>query len=113
MVHSRIWKAQIPEFARRHRVIAWDNRGNGRSDRPLDPMVHVTRERTANLIAVMDDAGVAAAVVVGVSSSSGPMTVLGAEHPERVLGLVYICPASPFGEPSFKGSTPFEDHAPE
>ena len=77
VVHSRTWKAQIPDFARRHRVIAWDNRGNGRSDRPRDPMVHVTRERAANLIAVMDAAGVAAAVLVGVSSSSGPMTVLG------------------------------------
>ena len=103
VVHSRTWKAQIPDFARRHRVIAWDNRGNGRSDRPRDPMVHVTRERAANLIAVMDAAGVAAAVLVGVSSSSGPMTVVGAEHPERVLGLVFICPASPFGEPSPQG----------
>ena len=113
VVHSRTWKAQIPDFARRHRVIAWDNRGNGRSDRPRDPMVHVTRERAANLIAVMDAAGVAAAVLVGVSSSSGPMTVLGAEHPERVLGLVFICPASPFGEPSYKGSASFEEHLQE
>ena len=40
IVHSRIWKAQIPDFARRHRVIAWDNRGNGRSDRPSEPMAH-------------------------------------------------------------------------
>ncbi len=42
IVHSRIWKAQIPDFARRHRVVAWDNLGNGRSDRPLDPLVHTT-----------------------------------------------------------------------
>ena len=35
-----IWKAQIPDFARRHRVIAWDARGNGRSDRPADPSAH-------------------------------------------------------------------------
>jgi pimeloyl-ACP methyl ester carboxylesterase len=26
---------------------------------------------------------------------------------------VYICPASPFGEPSFKGSAPFEDRLPD
>ena len=113
VVHSRTWKAQIPDLARRHRVIAWDNRGNGRSDRPRDPMVHVTRERAANLIAVMDAAGVARAVLVGVSSSSGPMTVLGAEHPERVLGLVFICPASPFGDPSSKGSASFEEPLPD
>ena len=35
IVHSRLWKAQIPYFARRARVIAFDPRGNGRSDRPL------------------------------------------------------------------------------
>ena len=71
IVHSRIWKAQIPDFARRHRVVAWDNRGNGRSDRPTDPVAHMTRERAANLGAVMDAAGVRAAVLVGLSSSSG------------------------------------------
>ena len=35
IVHSRLWKAQIPYFARRTRVIVFDPRGNGRSDRPL------------------------------------------------------------------------------
>ena len=68
IVHSRIWKAQIPDFARRHLVVAWDNRGNGRSDRPTDPLAHTTRARAANLEAVMDAAGVGAAVLVGLSS---------------------------------------------
>jgi pimeloyl-ACP methyl ester carboxylesterase len=36
IVHSRLWKAQIPYFARRARVIVFDPRGNGRSDRPAD-----------------------------------------------------------------------------
>lgn len=109
VVSSRTWKAQIPDLARRHRVIAWDNRGSGRSDRPTDPMVNVSRERAANLVAVMDAAGVPAAVLVGVSGSSGPMTILAAEHPGRVLGLVYICPSTPFGEPAFKGTAPFDE----
>ena len=109
IVHSRVWKAQIPDFARRHRVVAWDNRGNGRSDRPLDPAVHATVERAANLGAVMDAAGVSEAVLVGLSSSSGPMVVFAADHPERVLGLAFVCPASPFGAPSRSGQVPFED----
>ena len=113
VVSSRTWKAQVPDLARRHRVIAWDNRGSGRSDRPGDPMVHVTRERAANLIAVMDATGITSAVLVGVSSSSGPMTVTGAEHPDRVLGLVYLCPSSPLGEPGPKGSAPFEETLPD
>jgi pimeloyl-ACP methyl ester carboxylesterase len=109
IVHSRVWKAQIPDFARRHRVIAWDNRGNGRSDRPLDPDVHTTVERAANLGAVLDAAGVQAAVLVGLSSASGPMVVFASEQPERVLGLAFVCPASPFGAPSRSGQVSFED----
>ncbi len=34
IVHSRLWKAQIPYLSRHFRVIAFDGRGNGRSDRP-------------------------------------------------------------------------------
>src|SRR3712207_9253413 len=33
LVHSRVWKAQIAYFARHFRVICFDPRGNGRSDR--------------------------------------------------------------------------------
>ena len=36
IIHSRAWKFQIPYFARRGRVVTFDRRGNGRSDRPLD-----------------------------------------------------------------------------
>ena len=109
IVHSRIWKAQIPVFARRHLVVAWDNRGNGRSDRPTDPAANTTRERAANLAAVMDAAGVAAAVLVGLSSASGPMVVFAAEHPDRVLGLVFIGPAAPFGDPGRMAKVRFDE----
>lgn len=34
IVHSRVWKFQIPYFARHGRVVTFDRRGNGRSDRP-------------------------------------------------------------------------------
>jgi pimeloyl-ACP methyl ester carboxylesterase len=109
IVHSRVWKAQIPDFARRHRVVAWDARGNGRSDRPSDPAALTSRVRAADLGAVMDAAGVASAVLVGLSSASGPMVIFTAEHPERVLGAVFVCPATPFGEPSAGAAVPFEE----
>ena len=34
VIHSRHWKAQIPYLARHFRVVAYDGRGNGHSDRP-------------------------------------------------------------------------------
>src|SRR6185369_15221051 len=36
IVHSRIYKAQLPYFSERFRCIAYDGRGNGKSDRPTD-----------------------------------------------------------------------------
>lgn len=109
IVHSRVWKAQIPDFARRHRVVAWDARGNGHSDRPTDPLAHTTRSRAADLGAVMDAAGVDSAVLVGLSSAGGPMIVFAAEHPDRVQGMVFVCPASPFGLDGPEADGPFEE----
>src|SRR6478609_9450341 len=37
IIHSRHWKLQIPYLARHWRVVTFDGRGNGRSDRPPDP----------------------------------------------------------------------------
>ena len=34
IVHSRVWKMQIAYLARHARVITFDGRGNGKSDRP-------------------------------------------------------------------------------
>jgi pimeloyl-ACP methyl ester carboxylesterase len=113
IVHSRVWKTQIPDFARRHRVIAWDARGNGRSDRPREPRVHTPHARAADLEAVMDAAGVAAGILVGLSSSVNPMVIFAAKHPERVRGLVFVCPAAPLGEPSLSGGADFEARLPD
>lgn len=113
IVHSRAYKAQIPDFARRHLVLAWDNRGNGRSDRPTDPSVHTTLERAANLEAVMDTCDVRAAVLVGLSSASGPMVVFADRHPDRVLALVFICPAAPLGQPGPGAHVSFDDVLPD
>ena len=37
LIPSRAWKGQIPALARHHRVVAFEPRGNGRSDRPTIP----------------------------------------------------------------------------
>src|SRR5690606_34732367 len=40
IVESRMWKAQVPWFARRHTVVTFDPPGNGRSGRTTDPRAY-------------------------------------------------------------------------
>jgi pimeloyl-ACP methyl ester carboxylesterase/predicted glycosyltransferase len=92
IVHSRCWKAQIPYFARHGRVVTFDARGNGRSDRPMGPLAYDEREFAADALAVMDATSTESAVLVSHSLSAGRTLLLCAEHPERAAGAVFIGP---------------------
>jgi pimeloyl-ACP methyl ester carboxylesterase/predicted glycosyltransferase len=98
IVHSRFWKCQIPYLARHGRVVTFDPRGNGRSDRPRDYDAYRRREFAGDAVAVLDAAGVERAIVVA-WCDMGESLILAAEHPERVAGLVLIAPALPVREP--------------
>jgi pimeloyl-ACP methyl ester carboxylesterase len=54
IVHSRIWKAQVPYLARHCRVLTFDGRGSGRSSRPATPEAYAEREFAVDALAVMD-----------------------------------------------------------
>jgi pimeloyl-ACP methyl ester carboxylesterase/predicted glycosyltransferase len=93
IVHSRAWKAQIPYLARHYRVLTFDGRGNGRSDRPIGAEAYSTTEFAADALAVMDAAGVQRAALVALSCGALWATILAAENPERVESVIYIGPA--------------------
>ena len=93
IVHSRVWKAQIPFLARHFRVVTFDPRGNGRSDRPDDPAAYDQSAYADDAVAVLDAVGVERAVVVSLSLGAQRALLLADEHPERVAGAVFICPA--------------------
>jgi pimeloyl-ACP methyl ester carboxylesterase/predicted glycosyltransferase len=95
VIHSRHWKAQIPYLARHFRVVAYDGRGNGLSDRPTDASAYAAREFVADGVAVLDAAGVRSACVAGLSMGGLRGLLLAAEHPERVDGLFLISPTVP------------------
>src|SRR5512132_4441193 len=82
IIHSRHWKAQIPYLARHCRVLTFDGRGNGRSDRPGTVEAYAEREFAADAIAVMDAAGVASATMVALSAGANWAALLAADHPE-------------------------------
>ena len=95
IVHSRHWKAQIAYLARHFRVVTFDGRGNGRSDRPRGVAPFLAHEFAADALAVMDATDTAQAVLCGLSCAAGWTTLLAADHPERVLAAIYIGPAVP------------------
>src|SRR5205085_1561534 len=95
IIHSRHWKAQIPYLARHFRVVTFDGRGNGRSDRPRGVAPYVEAEFAADALAVMDATATDKAVCVSLSCGALWTTLLAADHPERVEAAVYIGPAVP------------------
>jgi pimeloyl-ACP methyl ester carboxylesterase len=109
IVHSRIWKLQVPYLARRFRVVTFDPRGNGRSDRPSGGPAYGDEELLADAAAVMDEVGVDAAVCVGVSYGGRLLVELAARHPERVLGAVFVAAALGFDPLAAPVLAAFED----
>ncbi len=95
IVHSRHWKAQIPYLSRHARVVAFDGRGNGRSDRPQEPAAYDARELAADALAVLDVTETSRAVLVSLSLGSQQALLLAAEHPGRVAGAFFVGPSLP------------------
>ncbi|HMG28616.1 MAG TPA: alpha/beta fold hydrolase [Jiangellaceae bacterium] len=93
IIHSRHWKMQIPYLARHCRVLTFDGRGNGRSDRPADPEAYAEREFAADALAVMDASQTPRAIIVGFSMGAQRGLLLAANHPERVEAAVFIGPS--------------------
>jgi pimeloyl-ACP methyl ester carboxylesterase/predicted glycosyltransferase len=97
IVHSRQWKMQIPYLARHCRVVTFDGRGNGKSDRPAEAEAYSEREFAADAIAVLDATDTEQAVIVGFSMGGQRGLILAAEHPERVAGAAFVGPSFPGG----------------
>ena len=95
LIHSRHWKMQIPYLARHARVVTFDGRGNGRSDRPTDPIAYSEQEFAADAIAVMDVTGTGQAYLVSLSLGAQRALLVAAEHPQRVRGAVFVAPSLP------------------
>jgi pimeloyl-ACP methyl ester carboxylesterase len=100
IVHSRQWKGQVPYFSRHHRVITFDGRGNGASDRPVEPEAYADPRIVDDINAVLDATDTKAGVLVGLCFDSVWRAILlAAAKPERVLGIVAFAPGVPLLSP--------------
>jgi pimeloyl-ACP methyl ester carboxylesterase/predicted glycosyltransferase len=95
IVHSRIWKLQVPYLARHFRVVTFDGRGNGRSDRPGTAADYGPEADAGDALAVLDATGTPRCVLVTHCGAAGSALLIAANHPERVQGAVFMSPALP------------------
>ena len=99
IVPSRHWKMQVAYLARHFTVACFDGRGSGGSGRPPEPAAYTDAQFASDAVAVMDAAGIDRAVLVSVSCGTLWALRLCADHPERVLGSVFIAPTAPLVPP--------------
>ena len=85
------WNLQRAALALRHRTIAFDNRGAGRSDKP-DGKYNL-EEMADDAIAVLDAAGIENAHVVGLSMGGAISQIIALKHPKRVRSLTLVATA--------------------
>ena len=97
LVHSRIYKAQMPYFSEHFRCITWDPRGNGKSDRPEDPQQYRYKDYVNDALAIMDETETEKAIVFGLSLSTEITAALAAFYPERVEAQIMVGTNSPLG----------------
>jgi pimeloyl-ACP methyl ester carboxylesterase/predicted glycosyltransferase len=107
IVHSRVYKAQLPWFSERFRCVTYDSRGNGRSDRPDDVAAYTLDNYVADALAVMDAARIGTAILVGLSLGGMIASVIAAHHAERVKAAILVGTSASVG-PAYPYMTP--DH---
>ena len=82
-----LWDRQLQIFARSHRVIRYDARGFGRSEKPPVPFTHYD-----DLRSVLDAVGVERAALVGLSLGGRTILDFALAQPRRVASMVLVNP---------------------
>jgi pimeloyl-ACP methyl ester carboxylesterase len=91
-----LWELQVPSFARWYRIVTFDNRGSGETDKPPEPYsVSLFADDTA---AMIDALGIERAHVYGQSMGGLIAQEFALRHPQRLRSLVLGC--TTFGGPN-------------
>src|SRR5579883_1563623 len=92
---SWMWHYQAAPFSARHRLLVFDNRDVGRSDRARLP--YMIKDLADDLVGLLDVVGIERAHVLGVSMGGFAAQELALAYPERVASLILV--ATAFGGP--------------
>lgn len=83
----RMWDEQFAAFAKTYKVIRYDVRGFGKSDRQVKAFAHYQ-----DLYDLMKFLGIKKANILGLSLGGGIAADFAITHPEMVENLILICP---------------------
>ena len=112
LVHGRVWKMQVPFLVRLgYRVVTFDGRGNGLSDRPVAG--YAAHDFAADALAVMDATGTGAASLVAFSAGCRWAAVLAVEHAQRVDSVTFVAPSVSLAGPLRSLPTQFTEMPPD
>jgi 3-oxoadipate enol-lactonase len=87
--HSGLWFQQIPVLSKKYRVIAFDNRGVGRSDKPDTP--YTMAMMAGDIAGLLDIIGIDAAHIFGISMGGMIAQHFALNYPQRVISLILGC----------------------
>jgi len=83
------WATQVPIYSEKFRIVVFDNRGAGRSDKPEEG--YTTEDMADDTAALMDHLGIESAHVVGKSMGGMIGQWLAVKYPQKVDKLVMGC----------------------
>ncbi|HYM15667.1 MAG TPA: alpha/beta fold hydrolase [Dehalococcoidia bacterium] len=88
-MNAAAWASQIPALSERYRVIAFDNRGAGRTTQPEG--AYSITQMADDAAGLLDHLGIASAHIVGASMGGMIAQEFALRYPARVRGLVLAC----------------------
>jgi pimeloyl-ACP methyl ester carboxylesterase len=96
--HGSAWRGQVDYLARHYRVVIFDPRGNGKSDRPHGPEHYGAKNYALDALAVLDATETAKAALISYSWGAKTNLQLCATNPERVYCSVMSVPSVPLAD---------------
>lgn len=85
----RTWSGIREDFAAEYRVIVFDQRGTGASDKTVD-LAYDPSTTAGDVIAILDHCGIARAHIGGLSHGGRVAMQVAVEHPSRVVSLTLV-----------------------